>query len=182
MEDLVKRWQAGEEAAFDELFHRFKWLVYRNALLITGDEGEAEDTLQEVFIIVWKSRRQFDAQKGKFYSWLYRITLNKSISRRRKNRGLPRFLDEVSLDQICSSRPQLEKALECKREYDRLKVIVDKMDDKHRLVLIMKYFNDLRNDDIADILNIPLGTVKSRLHNALAMLRRQMKEADSEME
>ena len=55
-----------------------------------------------------------------------------------------------------------------------LKELVDGMSDKHRIVLILRYFNDLTNNEIADILDIPVGTVKSRIHNALAILRRKM--------
>ena len=55
-----------------------------------------------------------------------------------------------------------------------LKELVDEMNDKHRIVLILRYFNDLTNNEIADILDIPVGTVKSRIHNALAILRRKI--------
>ena len=89
MEDSVKKWQSGDGDAFDELFHKYKWLVFKNALIITGNRNEAEDILQEVFIKVWKSRRTFNEEKGKFVSWLYRITINQSINRHRKKKSLP---------------------------------------------------------------------------------------------
>jgi len=175
MEDLVKKWQSGDEKAFDELFHQFKWLVFKNALIITCDREEAKDILQEVFIKVWKSCHTFNAEKGSFISWLYRITINQSISRYRKEKLHPILLDEESLDSLDMSHKELtENILDCKWEYEMLKELVDKMNDKHRIVLILRYFNDLTNNDIADILDIPVGTVKSRIHNALAILRRKI--------
>ena len=73
-----------------------------------------------------------------------------------------------------NQRKLTEKVLEIKWEYEKLKELVDRMNDKFRLVLILRYFNDLKNDEIADILSIPVGTVKSRIHNALRKIRKQM--------
>ena len=174
MQELIERWQAGDEDAFDELFHQYKKLVFKSALIISGDAREAEDILQEVFVKVWTSKHTFDCSKGSFINWLYKITVNQSISKCRKKK-----ISSLSLDQIDSgsgivdNRERIEPNLDRKWEYEALTKLVSQMDEKHRLVLILRYFNDLPNNAIAEILDIPIGTVKSRLHNALASLRKK---------
>ena len=174
MEDLIRKWQSGDEGAFDELFHQFKWLVFKNALIISGSREEAEDILQEVFVKVWESRNTFDAERGNFISWLYRMTINHSISKYRKKKVVPLTLDEDRLDLLDSDKKSLETVSECKLENDWIKEIVDQMNEKHRLVLILRYFNYLSNSEIAEILDIPVGTVKSRIYNALVILRKEI--------
>jgi RNA polymerase sigma-70 factor (ECF subfamily) len=182
MKDLIERWQSGDEEAFDELFHQFKWLVFKNALIITGNKADAEDVLQEVFIRVWKSRHAFDIERGRFINWLYRITINQSISRCRKKKNAPFFLDESSLYYLVNNnKDSLGDVPRDKLEYERLNELVNNLSDKYRVVLVLRYFNDLKNDAIADILNIPLGTVKSRIHNALMMLRKQLESAGTDI-
>lgn len=174
MQELIERWQAGDNDAFDELFHQYKRLVFKNALLISGNVGDAEDILQEVFLKLWTAKHTFSPGKGNFINWLYKITVNQSISKCRKKK-----ISSLSLDQIDSgggiidNREMIEPNLDRKWEYEALTKLVSQMDDKHRLVLILKYFDDLPNKAIAEILDIPIGTVKSRLHNALASLRKK---------
>jgi len=91
--DLIQRSQSGDEQAFAALFHQYKNLVYKTAYLILGDAHEAEDVLQEVFIKVYRSLHTFQPKKGAFTTWLYRITINHCLNRRRK-----RHLSFSSLD------------------------------------------------------------------------------------
>ncbi|MFA5229520.1 MAG: RNA polymerase sigma factor [Candidatus Paceibacterota bacterium] len=174
MQELIERWQAGDVDAFDELFHQYKKLVFKSALLISGNVGDAEDILQEVFLKLWTSKHTYSSRKGNFINWLYKITVNQSISKCRKKK-----IHSLSLDQIDSgsgivdNRERIEPNLDRKWEYEALTKLVSQMDEKHRLVLILRYFNDLPNNAIAEILDIPIGTVKSRLHNALASLRKK---------
>jgi len=174
MQELINRWQAGDEDAFDELFHQYKKLVFKNAFIISGNAKEAEDILQEVFVKVWKSKHTFDGDRGSFISWLYRITVNHCISEYRKKKPPVLSLDQIGEDSVSpGSQQPVEINLGYKWEYEKLNRLVGQMDEKYRLVLILRYFNDLPNNTIAEILGIPLGTVKSRLHNALATLRKQ---------
>ncbi len=179
MEEIVARWQSGDERAFDELFEKLKGLVFKNALLITGDPKEAEEILQEVFVRVWKSGGTFDAGRGDFLSWLYKITVNNSISHHRKKDPQSSCLLEEDI--TCVDRKEsVEEKVDSQWEYEQVRQIVDGMKEKYRLVLILKYYDDLPNAEIARILDIPLGTVKSRLHNAITVLKRKWAEFEQE--
>src|SRR5512142_275952 len=86
-----------DEAAFANLFERYKRLVYKTAYLMLGDRAEADDALQEVFVRVYQSLASFDSRKGAFTTWLYRITLNYCLGHHRKRRISTEPLDDMLL-------------------------------------------------------------------------------------
>jgi RNA polymerase sigma-70 factor (ECF subfamily) len=175
MTNIKEKWQTGDMKAFEALFLEFKGLVFKNAVFMTGNRTEAEDILQEVFIKVWRSRQDFDPEKGKFVTWLYKITLNQCISNHRKKRPDSLSLDEELLNFPDSIKTDLiEENLINKMEYEKLMEELTQMDNKHKQVLILRYFNDLSYSEIAEILEIPLGTVKSRIYIAVRLLRERM--------
>jgi len=169
--DLIRRAQAGDREAFAALFEQHKNLVYKTAYLILGDAHEAEDALQEVFLLVHKSLNGFDARKGAFTTWLYRITLNFCLNHRRK-RYHP-SLEEVS-PTPSTHFPGAQLA-----EEDSLWQATRSLSAKQQAVVILRYFWDLPYAEIASILEVPLGTVKSRLDLALKTLRKILEEQES---
>lgn len=174
MADLINKWQTGDMSAFEALFQQYKGLVFKNAILMTGNREEAEDILQDVFMTVWKSRHTFNPTKGKFVTWLYRITVNQSIDRQRRKQPASLSLEETNLDlPNANYQESPEEAIASKLEHERLANAVNHLDGKHRPVLVLRYFNGLSYREIAEVLDIPLGTVKSRIHQALKSLRRQ---------
>ena len=161
--------------AFEALYSQYGGLVLRTAYLITGDREEANDVFQEVFISIWKSRQTFDPRRGAFATWLHRITVNQCAQKQRKKKPAHFSLEQNNLDLPDSQyHSSAEEAVVSKWEYDRLVKALNSMDSKHRSVLALRYFNDLSYDEIAKVLNIPLGTVKSRIHQALLSLREQV--------
>ena len=165
-------WQSGDVVAFEALFRQYERLIFRNAYLVTGSKDEAKDVLQEVFLSVWNSRGTFDARKGKITTWLHRITANKCSKnyQNRRKKGVDTIsIEGVGLPIMKSMQP--EEILISRNEYDKLLEALNSMDYKHRSVMVLRFFHDLPYSDIAKILNIPLGTVKSRLNKALADLK-----------
>ena len=162
-------WQSGNATAFEALFQQYKNLVFKNAYLITGSREEAEDILQEVFVSVWRSRQTFNPDKGKLTTWLHRITVNKCMEKQRKKKLIFVSLEKVDLPQTQSS----EEVLVNKQEYERLIEAMNSLNTKHRVVLVLRYFNSLSYEEIAQTVGAPLGTVKSRINQALRLLRGQ---------
>jgi RNA polymerase sigma-70 factor (ECF subfamily) len=170
VKDLTSNeWQSGNATAFEALFQQYKNLVFKNAYLITGSREEAEDILQEVFVSVWRSRQTFNPDKGKLTTWLYRITVNKCLEKQRKKKLIFVSLEKVDLPQTQSS----EEVLVNKQECERLIEAMNSLNTKHRVVLVMRYFNYLSYEEIAQTVGAPLGTVKSRINQALRLLRGQ---------
>jgi len=170
--DLIRYAQAGDREAFAALFEQHKNLVYKTAYLILGDAHEAEDALQEVFLLVHKSLASFDSRKGAFTTWLYRITLNFCLNHRRKR-------THSSLEDI-SPTPATHFPATRLAEEDALWQATRSLSDKQQAVVILRYYWDLPYAEIASILEVPLGTVKSRLDLALKTLRKILEEQELE--
>jgi len=181
MPDKTEPWQKGDMSAFEALFRQYEKLVFRTAYLITGSRDAAEDALQEVFISVWKSRHTYDPDKGKLTTWLHRITVNQCSGKKKAKTPTPVSLDEKGIDLPETGRgSRPEDVLINKQEYERLLWAMDALDNKHRSILVLRYFNDLSYREIAEALQIPLGTVKSRLNQSLRYLKEQMKTGEAE--
>jgi len=176
MSDLVEQLQSDDAEAFESLFNSYGKLVYRTAYLITGDRREAEDILQEVFVAVWKGRRTFDPAKGKFTTWLHRITVNECSRRHNRRRIAFLSLEQEEIKGYCPRNPAElpEEIMISKEEYERLMAALGSLDTKHRSVLVLRFFNELSYEEIASVVGVSLGTVKSRIHYSLKTLRQRL--------
>jgi len=178
---LAKDFNVESVENFEAVFRQYKDVVYKTAYLILGDAHRAEDVLQEVFIKVHKSLDTFDSRKGAFSTWIHRITVNQCITEYRNRHSL--FLS-VSLESLkeegldpagTDSRHPEELALK-REEGQRIQRAMKTLDRKHRAVVTLRYFDELSYEEIAQVLSIPLGTVKSRLNTAIRALRQELGE------
>jgi RNA polymerase sigma-70 factor, ECF subfamily len=170
---IILRAKSGDREAFAILFEQYRNLVYKTAYLMLGETTEAEDALQEVFVQVYRSLSGFDPQKAAFTTWLYRVTVNYCLNRRRKKHPLALPLEEIS-PAFRSEFPGTQLADE-----EVLQQAIGKLTDKQRVVVILRYFWDLPYAEIAQILDVPLGTVKSRIDLALKTLRKVLEEQET---
>jgi RNA polymerase sigma factor (sigma-70 family) len=167
---LIHRAQADDQKAFAALFERYKNLVYRTAYLALGDTHSAEDALQEVFVLVHRSLRGFDPHRAAFSTWLYRITINYCLNHRRRRSLLSAPLDELATTgEFPGAQAGDEDVWQA----------VHSLTAKQRAVVILRYSWELSYADMAQVLEIPLGTVKSRLDLALKTLRRVLDGKES---
>ena len=171
---LIRRSQAGDEDAFAEIFHKYKNLVYKTAYLMLGSTEDAEDALQEIFVRVYRSLSTFRPSKGAFTTWLYRITVNHCLNQRRKRRLFTLPLDRVSPTSSTEHTSSPESPL---AEEETIQQALAQLSEKLRAVVILRYYQELSYAEIAQILDIPVGTVKSRLNSALRVLRKELETA-----
>lgn len=169
--ELIKQVQRGDKEAFEALFYQYKDTVYNTAYLIMGNSEDAEDIVQEVFVKVYSKASTFQAGRGSIDAWLHRITVNQCIDERRKKRPVSSH-NEIEL-RGTDSDILLKSIIEEERRevWEALK----SLDKKHRLVLVLRYYEELPYEEIAERLSIPLGTVKSRINKALGTLRKKLK-------
>jgi RNA polymerase sigma-70 factor, ECF subfamily len=172
----MENWQTGDMEAFEAFFREHERNVFRNAYLITGNRDDADDVLQDVFTSVWKSRHTFDPLKGKASTWLHRITVNECLRKRRKDRPSVLRVDNDRLE-VAAPPPAGQAAA----EYEELKESLGRLDSRQRAILVLRYFNDMSYQEIADALSVPLGTVKSRINHAMGALRAKMKDPDDRL-
>jgi RNA polymerase sigma-70 factor (ECF subfamily) len=176
--DLISRCRAGDDGAFAALYDRHKNLVYRTAILMLDDPQDAEDVLQEVFIRVYRSLASYDPSKGAFTTWLHRVTVNTCLNRRRHRQRRPRLLSmgQVEPGRLAQEPPSVERVAEDRAMQRALRGLSDKL----RATVVLRYGWDLSYAEIAQVLDLPIGTVKSRLHQALTTLRAALGPEDDE--
>jgi len=166
----MEQWQTGDTTAFETLFRQYGRFVYTNAYFISGSRDDAEEIVQEVFVSVWKSRQSFDPVKGKITTWLHKITLNECFERQRKKRPVAMPIENIDLPDGDGSEDAIMNKYDC----ERVMGAIASLDKKHRAVLVLRYFNELSYKEIAATMNIPSGTVKSRIYTALKTVREQL--------
>jgi RNA polymerase sigma factor (sigma-70 family) len=162
----------GDTAAYSELVRMHQDVAFRAAYLVTGSAAEAEDAAQDGFVKAWQALPRF-RRGAPFRPWLLAIVTNEARNRRR-HAGRQHTLALRAWD---PDSPDTAEAATARAEHERLLQIVGALREEHRLVIGYRYFLGLSEEDTAEALDIPRGTVKSRLARALAQLREQM-EAD----
>jgi RNA polymerase sigma-70 factor (ECF subfamily) len=162
--ELIAAANAGEGGAFEELYWRYRDWAARLAFRFTHDEDLALDVLQEVFIYFLKKFPDFEL-RCELKTFLYPAVRNVAISMRRKSERL--VLGGEPLEEVASEAPSPEG-----QGRDALEALVRSLPEQQREVLLLRFVDGLALNEIATALEIPLGTVKSRLHNALATLEK----------
>ncbi len=168
--NLVKEWQKGDIAAFETLFLRYKDMVLRIALSMITDRGEAEDILQMTFVRAYEAREKFEGDETGLRRWLYRITINLCMDMHRKRRTCL-HLEQMKEKGFEPAAEFSHSRLEAK---DELWQAMDCLDSRPRSVLVLRYLHEIRYEEIAKTLDIPLGTVKSRLNTAIKTMRKKL--------
>ncbi len=165
--DLVERAKARDEAAFEQLYHRYKRMVYTLTYRMTHEVSSAEDLTQEVFVLVWRKIGTFRGEAS-FSTWLYRLTLNecRGFFRKTKPDAKAVDLEDVTL----STRPQEGKAL----FRSRLEEAMARLPEGYREVFLLHDVRGRNHEEIAEILGCSAGNSKSQLFKARAKLRKML--------
>lgn len=180
-EELIRRCQAGDQLAVGALIRRYQNYVYRLCYLVMRNEQDAEDMTQETFIRACRALPRFEIREGiSFEAWLYRIAVNccRSRLRRKWYQALPWPNPPPRL--TIEPEQQPDRLLMRGQHRDEIMALIDSLDDKHRLVIILRYYAGLSNEEIAQVLNIPSGTVRSRLHTARQRLKALLTEREEQ--
>jgi RNA polymerase sigma-70 factor (ECF subfamily) len=171
--DLVARAKAGDLQAFEQLYEMHRAAIHRTARLITGDHATAEEILQETFLRAFKHIDKFH-EGVSMAPWLYRVAVNlaydATTSRRRWMTAITYIVDWLVTPVLESPENQVEE-----QELQAVvQAAISRLDFKQRAVLVLYYFQEFGLAEIADIMDCPVGTVKSRLYHARENLRREL--------
>jgi RNA polymerase sigma-70 factor, ECF subfamily len=172
-QELVKQLQAGSLEALGELYDRYRQLVFRTALAITGDQETASDLLQDVFLRLFRFADRIDLQRP-LQPWLYRMTANLAYTWLKRDRRWFRPLENLADWLASSTRNLTHEAVESIDDWDRLQLAVASLPISQRMVVVLYYLDDLSLQEISEILEIPVGTVKSRLHYGRLTLKKDL--------
>jgi RNA polymerase sigma-70 factor (ECF subfamily) len=177
-EELIRRFQAGDEAAFEEIVHRYKNRLMNFAYRFVLDREESEDIVQDTFLKVYQNRYAYK-EIAKFSTWIYTITANlaKTILRKRRNRKLFYFSrlgpEDKDMD-FPSKDPEPQKKIEGKFNEQTIQKAILKLPEHFRTAIILRDIQELSYEEISNIINAPLGTVKSRINRARLRLQEEL--------
>lgn len=170
--DLIRRAQQGDAEALNRLVLLQANGLFRCAFTLCRDRQRAEDLVQETFLEVWKCLGRFDG-RCKFSTWLFGILRNRLWKLIRKRSPAVAADDEQELwQQLPSDAPSPPRLAEEAEEAAELRRVLIALPQEHRLVVELRFFAGSSLEEIAAVLDVPLGTVKSRLHHGLEKLRR----------
>ena len=167
--NLVARCLEGDREALLELIRAHEKMVYGIAYRTLGDPEEARDAAQEVFLKVLESLPYFRGE-SKLSTWIYRIALNECSARIKRSR----MRAEVALPEVPDSGPSALEAMEEEERNRLLRSAVAGLPKKYRRVVVLHYFEGLSYEEVAEVLLLPVGTVKARLFRARKMLRKKL--------
>jgi RNA polymerase sigma-70 factor, ECF subfamily len=177
-EELMPLVGGKDPEAFEVLFDRHSGVAYSLAYRIVGDRAAAEEVTQEAFISVWRSGARFDAARGSVRSWLLSVVRNRAIDFLRSRAGkAPKltFNDDSVLEQRPAAERTEEEALR-RETASELRGAIGKLPGEQSKVIDLAYFGGFSHSEIAQILNLPMGTVKGRMRLGLEKIRGELAE------
>ena len=183
--DLVKRCQAGQTEAFDELVTRYRTRVFAMIYNMVHNEQDAWDLAQESFIKAWKSIKRFRGRSS-FYTWIYRIVMNVTIDwlRKKQVKGAGMEFDDAlqlkEIDPASRTVPKADPLPHERMERTEIRAKIDKaiaqLSPEHRAVILMREIEEMQYHEIAETLGCSIGTVMSRLFYARKKLQNLLRD------
>jgi RNA polymerase sigma-70 factor (ECF subfamily) len=178
--EYVARVKGGEAEAFSHLVNKYRKPILNLIYRYTGRADEAEDLAQEVFLRAFRGLAHFKAQ-AKFFTWLYRIAVNLCLRvRQRSSRFIFQSLDREDETGMTGEKGQgpdePQKELERQELQDKVRQAVMDLPDDQRIAVLLYRYHDLSYEDIAQVLNISMPAVKSRLHRARKALKDSLEQ------
>jgi RNA polymerase sigma-70 factor (ECF subfamily) len=190
MEEILRRARCKDADALEALISRFSPRIYGLLYRMTGSREDADDLLQETFLRVVRTIDQYE-HTGRFESWLFRITANLARDRLRRKK---RRADTVGLDGEAGAYGGTTEdralvydhlpdfALLRSESQQRIAAAMEKLSEPEREILLLRHYAELPFREIADLLNIPLGTALARAHRALSRLRDELTDATERLD
>ena len=172
--ELVKRFQNGDENAFNELVRKYQKPVYQIARRLLGSHEEAQDLSQEVFIKAYRGLAGFRSEAG-FFTWLYRITVNSALNvlRKKKLRQIL-SLEHIGFS-IASREPAPDQQMTNEETLNAITRAIDRLPKQQKIVFTLRHDQKMAHKEIAEILNRDIGTVKANYHHAIRKLKKAVK-------
>ena len=177
---FVLRLQANEDAAYDELVRTYHASIYHVACRMLGDPGEAADITQDIFVKVFRNIARFKGEAA-LKTWIYRIAFSEILNRlrwfKRRYRHSTVSLDDIDSNgngaiQVKDERPTADAILESRERENAIQEAISKLSSPHRSIIVLRDIEGFSYGEIAAILGVSIGTVKSRLARARADLKK----------
>lgn len=175
---LIERCRSGDREAFDELVRRYEKQAYNLAYRLSGNYDDASDVVVEAFVRVFQGLHTFRGEAN-FGTWLHRVVVNTFLDMRKRSKGRQNVSLEEQLEldgdtftrRIEDTSPGPEELVEKEEREEVLQRAIAQLPPERRILIVLYHFENLSYEEIAQMLNLPVGTVKSRLNRARLALR-----------
>ena len=178
-QDLIHRSALGEKDALEELYTRYSTSVYSLARFMLRNEALAEEATQDIFLNIWLKAASFNPDRGKARSWLMSVAHHKVVDiirSRRRSITMAHPTDYETLDLLPSSQRPTDEEAVLNLERERIKLALTTLPEAQREVIVLAYYHGLSQSEIAQKLEQPLGTVKTRVRLAMQKLRVELEQ------
>jgi RNA polymerase sigma-70 factor, ECF subfamily len=172
---ILERIVARDQGAVAELYDRHSRLLYGLLLRILRNRGEAEEVLQEVFVLVWTRAETYSVALGSPAAWLVRIARNRAIDRLRSNAVRLRAVEAAPASADASDNPEMRAV--ASEQQQAVKAALDELPPEQRILIEQAYYLGLTQSELAERFQLPLGTVKTRIRTGMMALREQLSQA-----
>ena len=172
--DLLARITKRERVAFEELYTRYSNILYATAMKFLKEDADAQDVVQDVFIQIWDKAKLYDPAKGKPLTWALTMTRNRSIDRIRAIQRRTRLRDDFEKETVADESAGIREALsgvDASEKNQILRDAVQRLSPEQRKVIELAFFGGLTQNEVANRLGEPLGTVKARARRGLMKLK-----------
>ncbi|MBX6332138.1 MAG: RNA polymerase sigma-70 factor [Gemmatimonadaceae bacterium] len=175
--ELFARFRAGDEGAFEAMFRAYAAPLCTFALHITRSRDLAKEVVHDVFLLVWARRERLDVHTN-LRAYLYRATRNRALEVARRDTLFKRWLEETAREQThditAHLAPTAHEQLEHDEQIAALQAAIDALPERRRMVLLLRWRDGLRNDEVAELLGISVKTVENQITQALRTLRERL--------
>jgi RNA polymerase sigma factor (sigma-70 family) len=172
--ELVSMLQKQDDKAFKYLYEKYNKALYNAVYQIINDIEISNDVLQQVFVTIWQKMKMYDASKGRLFTWMLNVTRNASIDYLRSKANKNNKRNQELTDNVHISNLQTNEIVNI--DAIGIKKFISELKEDYKVILTQSYFLGYTHEEIADNLDIPLGTVKTRLRASLIQLRSKMIE------
>lgn len=177
-QELITESVSGQTEAFDLLILRYQDRLYNALVQILRNREDARDAVQESFVMAWTKLATFRGEAG-FYSWLFRVSYNVAMSRQRKKKLPTTSINNqlasgsiTPIDHHQDAKPS--HRMETTERQQIVQTALENLPEEYRTVLVLKEIENFKYEQIAEIVGVPLGTVRSRIHRARGLLREHL--------
>lgn len=173
----VERMARGDQSGLAELYDRHARLVYSLALRILRDQGDAEDVVQEVFSQMWRQASRFDIARGNLASWMVTLARTRAIDALRRRKSRPHLAADPEPPEPADNAPGADVQIMWQGRVQEVRRALESLPLLQRMAIELAFFDGLTHSEIAEQLEVPLGTVKTRVRQGLLRLRDCLAEA-----
>lgn len=173
-EDLIRLVALGDEAAFEELYDAVAPRVYGLVRRVVRDQAQSEEVTQEIFVDVWAQASRFDADRGKAMSWILVIAHRRAVDRVRASQASSDRDLRQGIKEYQESYDDVADTVEKQMEAARVRKALDTLTEPQREAISLAYYGGYTHQEVAELLKIPVGTVKTRIRDGMIRLREKL--------